>query len=84
MESQELVTVYTVANPIEAEIIKNALRDEGLAAELENEHQAAEAGLMGLEIKIQVPAGHAAAARRFVEEHERNRAARRESEEEPT
>src|SRR4051812_39743507 len=46
MDPNELVTVYTVSNPIEAEIIKNALVDEGIACVLDNELQAAEAGLM--------------------------------------
>ena len=82
MEPQEPVTVFTVANPIEAEIIRNALRDEGIRCELENANQAAEPGLIGLEIKIQVPAADAAAARQFIAEHERNRADRTDEEEE--
>jgi hypothetical protein len=75
-EPQDLVTVYTVGNPIEAEIIKNALLDEDIACSLENENQAGEAGLMGLEIKIQVPSSQAKQAREFLLEHERERANR--------
>jgi hypothetical protein len=75
-EPQDLVTVYTVGNPIEAEIIKNALLDEEIACSIENENQAGEAGLIGLEIKIQVPASQAKQAREFLLEHERERANR--------
>lgn len=82
MDPNELVTVYSVSNPIEAEIIKNALVDEGIACVLDNEHQAAEAGLIGLEIKIQVPAGQASRARDFVAAHEREQIKRAEKEEE--
>jgi len=82
MDPNELVTVYTVSNPIEAEIIKNALVDEGIACVLDNEHQAAEAGLMGLEIKLQVPVGQASRARDFVAAHERERIRRAEEEDE--
>lgn len=73
MDPNEPVAVYTVSNPVEAEIIKNALRSEGIACELEGVNQAAEAGLIGLEIKILVPAHDANAARNFLTEHERQR-----------
>lgn len=81
-DPNELVTVYTVANPIEAEIIKNALVDEGIACVLDNELQAAEPGLMGLEIKVQVPVHQASRAREFIEAHERSQIRRAESDEE--
>ena len=45
MESQDLVTIYTVGNPIQAEIIKNALQAEGIRCFIDGENQAAEAGL---------------------------------------
>ena len=69
MSMQEMVTVYTVSNPIEAEIIKNALDDEGFHCEIEGGHQAGDAGLIGMEIKLQVPANEAEQARAFVLEH---------------
>ena len=67
----QLVTVYTVNNPIKAEIIENALHDEGIRCFLEGEHQAGETGLTALEIKIQVPIEDADRARGFIESHER-------------
>ena len=76
MEAQNFVTVYTVANAVEAEIIKNALLDEEVACTIEGENQAGESGLMGLEIKLQVPAEQAERARAFLVQHERERAAR--------
>lgn len=66
----QLVTVTTVDNPIEAEIIENALHDEGIRCFLEGEHQAGETGLTALEIKIQVPVEDADRARTFIEAHE--------------
>lgn len=70
MSMQDLVTVYTVSNAIEAEIIKNALEDEGIRCEIEGGHQAGEAGLIGIEIKLQVPEDDAERAREFIKEHE--------------
>lgn len=70
MAEQDLVTVYTVSNAIEAEIIKNALEDEGIQCEIEGGHQAGEAGLIGIEIKLQVPAADAERAREFIKDHE--------------
>ena len=46
MNSQDLVTVYTVANSVQAEIIKNALQAEGIRCFVDGINQAAEAGLM--------------------------------------
>lgn len=70
MSMQELVTVYTVSNEIEAEIIKNALEDEGIRCEIEGSHQAGQAGLIGIAINLQVPAADAERARAFIKEHE--------------
>jgi hypothetical protein len=39
MEADEPVTVYTVNNPYEAEIIKAALQSEGILCELDGEGQ---------------------------------------------
>jgi hypothetical protein len=66
----QLVTVYTVDNPVKAEIIQNALHDEGIRCFLEGENQAGEAGLVAFEIKIQVPIADADRARKFIESHE--------------
>jgi hypothetical protein len=73
VDAKELVTVYTVANSVEAQIIKNALQDEGIRAFVEGSNQAAEAGLVGLPIAIEVAAGDADRARKFIEHHHRQR-----------
>jgi hypothetical protein len=70
MAHDDLVTVYTVSNPMQAEIIKNALETEGLRCFIEGELQAAESGLGGIPIKIQVPANEAERAARFIKKHE--------------
>jgi hypothetical protein len=79
MNPDDLVTVYTVSNSVEANILRNALADEEIECFLQGENQAAEAGLMGLPIQLQVPAGQAAAARIFLDEHDRMRANRKDS-----
>jgi hypothetical protein len=71
MSMQDLVTIYTVSNAIEAEIIKNALEDEGIHCEIEGGHQAGEAGLIGIEIKLQVPSADADRAEKFIRRHEK-------------
>jgi hypothetical protein len=70
MDYTDLVTVYTVANPIEAEVIKNALQAEGIRCFLEGIEQAGIIGLMALEIKVEVPAGDADRASRLIEKHQ--------------
>jgi hypothetical protein len=69
VDPNELVTVYTVSNNIEAEIIKNALNSEGIKCFVEGGLQAAEAGLAGIPIHIEVPAQNADRARKFLENH---------------
>ena len=70
MASDELVTVYTAKDSIQAEIVKNALEAEGMRCFLEQEDQGAFSGLMTLSVKVQVPADQAEEARRFVLRHE--------------
>jgi hypothetical protein len=68
MPLDELVHVYSVKEPIEAEIVKNALHAAGIQAAIENENQA---GLTGIfDIRIFVPAHEEAAARQILAEHE--------------
>ncbi len=71
MDSEELVTVYTVGNPIKGEIIKNALEAEGIRCFIEGGNQAGEAGLIGISVKLQVPVAQAERAAKFIEEHDR-------------
>jgi hypothetical protein len=70
MDTKELVTVYTVGNAVEAEIIRNALQNEGIRAFVEGANQAADAGLVGIPIHIEVAAADADKARKFIAAHE--------------
>ena len=69
--NDDLVPVYTVANPVKAEIIKNALAEEGIRCFIEGENQAGEVGLIGIAIRLFVPPDQAEEAARFIAEHER-------------
>ena len=68
MSFDELVPVYSVKEPIEAEIIKNALHSAGIQAAIENENQAAMTGVF--DIRIFVPAHQEAEAKQILAEHE--------------
>jgi hypothetical protein len=76
MDIHELVTVYTVTNHLEGEMIKNALNTEGIRCFLGGAGQAGEAGVGAFEINIQVPAADADRARKFIRAHERHSKAR--------
>ena len=65
MEADEPVTVYTVNNPYEAEVIKMALHGEGISCELDGEGQAGLSDI--LEIGILVPARDADRAQKLIE-----------------
>jgi hypothetical protein len=68
MEADEPVTVYTVNNPYEAEIIKMALQGEGISCQLDGEGQAGLSDI--LEIGILVPARDADRAQKIIEQNE--------------
>jgi hypothetical protein len=70
MDSEDLVTVYTLGNPVQAEIIKNALQADGIRCFLDGINQAAEPGLIGLEIRVQVAPADADRARKLLESHD--------------
>jgi hypothetical protein len=70
LEILQLVTVYTVADPVKAEIIQNTLHNEGIRCFLDGENQAGHSGLMALEIKVQVPIADADRAQKIIESHE--------------
>jgi len=76
MDSRELVTVYTVTNPLEGEVIKNALKAEGIRCFLDGTGQAGEAGIGAFEVKVQVAAKDADRAKKFIQAHERHNKAR--------
>jgi hypothetical protein len=73
MASTDLVTVYTVGDPIKAEIVRNALEAEGIPAFIEGGRQAGLKGITGIEIKIQVAANDVERATRFFEDRKRQR-----------
>ena len=70
MDAHEWTTVYTVSDPIKAEIIRNSLNADGIRCTLEGALQAAETGLAAFPIKVQVPALDADRARKFIKLHE--------------
>ena len=55
---------------MQAEIIKNALNANGIRCFLDGVNQAAEPGLIGLEIRVQVALADADRARKFIESHD--------------
>jgi hypothetical protein len=68
MELDEPIVVYTLNDPYEAEIIRAALRGEGIACELDGERQAGLSDI--LTIGILVRARDADHARRIIGQHE--------------
>jgi hypothetical protein len=69
MDGGELVTAYTLKDPYKAEIIKNALRGDGIPCELDGERQAGLSEV--LDIGILVRAQDADLAHRLIQQHER-------------
>jgi hypothetical protein len=69
MDCNDLVNVYTVVEPVEAEIIKNFLRAEGIRCFVDGEHQAGIQGIAAFEIGILVPAADADRARKLIQKH---------------
>lgn len=68
MPTPELVHVYTVNEPTEAELLKETLEVEGIPCAIEGENQGGFAGV--LQIRLFVPAEHAVEAREFLLELE--------------
>ena len=52
MSDQQLVTVYTLNDPTEAELIRNLLHDNGIACELDGEHQAGFTGMFSIGVLV--------------------------------
>ena len=71
MEADEPVTVYTVNNPYEAEVIKTALQGQGISCQLDGEGQAGLSDI--LTIGILVRARDAYRAQRIIGQSEANR-----------
>lgn len=68
----EPVLVYTLSDPIEAELVKNMLESAGIRVFLDGMNQAELPALSTLEIKVNVPPEQAAEAREIMAEHEAN------------
>jgi nucleotide-binding universal stress UspA family protein len=54
LDANDLATVCSVANPMEAEVIRNALKGESIPCFVDGIQQAGIVGTMGIPIKIQV------------------------------
>jgi hypothetical protein len=72
VEADEPVTVYTVNNPYQAEVIKSALMGEGIACQLDGEGQAGLSSI--LTIGILVPARDADLAGKIIRHNEASHA----------
>ena len=73
MSGDEPVEVYTVNNPMVAELIRNALEAEGIVCEISGESQGGFSGVLD-EIQIMTHAGDAERARQIISELELNHA----------
>jgi len=69
----EFVTVCSVANPVEAEVIRNALKGECIPSFVEGAQQAGLVGTLGIPIKIQVRVGDFNRANKFIRTREAQR-----------
>lgn len=67
-EADEPVTVYTLNDPYEAEVVRTELCGEGIRCELDGEHQAGFSGV--LKIGVLVRARDADRARKVIRRHE--------------
>jgi hypothetical protein len=75
MEIDDPVTVYTLNDPNQAEIIKTALRGEGIFCELDGERQAGLSDI--LQIGVLVRARDADRASKIIQRHASPRNGRR-------
>jgi universal stress protein A len=73
LNSGDLVTVCSVANPVEAEVIRNALNGERIPCVVEGVQQAGLVGTLGIPIRIQVRIGDFNRANEFVQTREAHR-----------
>jgi hypothetical protein len=73
MNTKDWVTVYTLSNSVRAEIIRAALQAQGIRCFLDGLNTAELASIGAFEINVQVPAGDADRATRFIESHEARR-----------
>lgn len=72
-EPTDLITVCSVATPMEAEVIHNALTGEGITSFVEGAQQAGLVGTLGIPVRIQVRVGDFNRANKFIEKREAHR-----------
>lgn len=75
MDGEDLVSVYTVQSPTEAELVRNALKSAGIACEIGGESQAGLAGVLAIDILVH--ADDVPAARKHLRTLRRERKERR-------
>jgi putative signal transducing protein len=66
--SEDLETIYTAMDEIQAEVIKAVLEGAGIESFLENENQALLAGC--IPVRVQVRTSDVEEAKNFIAEHE--------------
>jgi len=71
MDTNQTVVIYTTTNPVEAQVLRNTLEEEGIRCQLDSENQA---GWVGLEnIRLLVHAGDVEKAKELVLAHDEHR-----------
>ena len=65
----DLVSVYSTNNAVEAEILRTALHGEGIKCEIDGENQAGLTGIISMEIRLLVRAEDSDRARKNLEQH---------------
>ncbi len=73
MEYNDLESVYLLADPSQAEIIKNYLEGERIRCFIDGEQAATATGMAAFQVHVMVRAADADRARRLIEEHERHK-----------
>ena len=73
LNADDLATVCAVANPVEAEIIRNALNGESIPCVVNGLQQAGLVGMLGIPISIQVRAGDFDRASKYIKNREAHR-----------
>jgi hypothetical protein len=68
--TDKLVTVFTLSDPVKADIIKNALEEVGIRCFLDGMNQAIVPGTAPFRIHIQVQSEDEQEATAFIKEHE--------------
>jgi hypothetical protein len=70
MDITDPVCVYTLTDPVRADVIRNYLQAQGIRCRLEGHDQSFAPGLIAFDIKVLVPAGDADRAAKLIQEHE--------------